>query len=296
MKINRKIKNFKKILLASLLLTALFSFFYNCKKTPTTPELPSYGSIQVNSTPTGATIWLDGSNTGKTTNALLTNISVGSHTIKLTKDCYKDFEITVSVQENQTEIVDTTLEESFSESGYTVSGIVYYSTTPLNGIKVELEKGSATGPTLQRTETINGFYSFSSVFPGRYFVKVFGPTDEYIRWTASSTEVICGDVTQDMDLPKKIILLSPKNKSKVSSLHPTLSWKANNEARRYTIQINVTDGWELVEMGNSTTHSYTVESELTPGVNYTWQVDAYEEYHWVGTTCNAFRFTVSTSI
>ncbi|KPK78726.1 MAG: hypothetical protein AMJ89_00545 [candidate division Zixibacteria bacterium SM23_73] len=41
MKINPKIKNFKKILLASLLLMTLFSFFYNCKKTPTTPELPS---------------------------------------------------------------------------------------------------------------------------------------------------------------------------------------------------------------------------------------------------------------
>jgi len=111
MKINHKIKNFKKILLASLLLTALLSFFYNCKKSPTTPELPPSGSIQVNSTPTGATIWLDGSNTGKTTNALLTNISAGPHVIKLTKDCHEDFETTVTVEKNQSATVNAELEK-----------------------------------------------------------------------------------------------------------------------------------------------------------------------------------------
>ncbi len=46
----------------------------------------SLGRIQVNSTPTGAEIWLDSANTGKTTNYLLTSVSPGEHTVKLTLD------------------------------------------------------------------------------------------------------------------------------------------------------------------------------------------------------------------
>ncbi|MFQ6083829.1 MAG: PEGA domain-containing protein [Candidatus Aminicenantia bacterium] len=78
---------------------------------------PDVGSIQVNSTPTGATIWLDGSNTGQTTNATLTNVSVGSHTIKLVKERYQDWETTVNVQKNQTSTVNATLKPgSFTEN------------------------------------------------------------------------------------------------------------------------------------------------------------------------------------
>jgi hypothetical protein len=99
-----------------------------------------------------------------------------------------------------------------------------------------------------------------------------------------------------MDLPKWITLLSPADNSTVSSLHPTLSWDANSEALDYGIQINVAESWQLVELvsGISTTN-YTVQTELTPGVNYTWTVDAYDAYnHWVGTS-QFFRFTVSSS-
>ena len=50
-----------------------------------TPSGPTTGSIQVNSTPTGASVYLDGSDTGKTTNTTLTNVSPGNHTVQLMK-------------------------------------------------------------------------------------------------------------------------------------------------------------------------------------------------------------------
>ncbi|MGD8539102.1 MAG: PEGA domain-containing protein [Candidatus Aminicenantes bacterium] len=67
------------------------------------------GKIKVNSTPTGATIWLDGQKTGKTTNTTLHDVPVGSHSIKLTKERYQDWEDTVTVTKNTTKAVNATL-------------------------------------------------------------------------------------------------------------------------------------------------------------------------------------------
>ncbi|MFB0566361.1 MAG: PEGA domain-containing protein [Candidatus Aminicenantaceae bacterium] len=98
------------------------------------------GSIQVNSTPEGATIYLDGSDTGKTSNATLTDVPVGSHTVKLVKERYQDWEDTVTVAKDTTATVSATLEvgsftEDFNDgeadhfegkrADWTVSGGVY---------------------------------------------------------------------------------------------------------------------------------------------------------------------------
>ena len=78
---------------------------------------PDVGSIQVNSTPDGATIYLDNQNTGQITPATLTNVSTGSHTVKLVKERYQDWETTVNVTKNQTATVNATLEPgSFTEN------------------------------------------------------------------------------------------------------------------------------------------------------------------------------------
>ncbi|MCP2597440.1 PEGA domain-containing protein [Candidatus Aminicenantes bacterium AC-335-G13] len=78
---------------------------------------PDIGSIQVNSTPSGATIYLDGQNTGQVTPATVTNVSVGSHTVKLEKERYQSWETTVNVVKNQTITVDATLKPgSFTEN------------------------------------------------------------------------------------------------------------------------------------------------------------------------------------
>ena len=178
-------------------------------------------------------------------------------------------------------------------SGYIVSGMVYYSTTPLDGVSVELVQGTSTSPPLQSTTTSSGFYSFSSVDPGSYWIKVYGPTDEYIGWRAQSIEVVSSDITKDMYLSKKMILLSPENNAFITSRYPMLSWEANSEAAWYEIQINVTEDWQLVEFVKNImfTH-YTVQTELTPD-NYTWGVGAYDAYnHYVGSTQSTFRFTV----
>jgi hypothetical protein len=72
-------------------------------------EEASAGSIQVNSSPSGAQISLDGSDTGQVTNTTLTGITPGSHRVEVSKEGYVDYEETVSVTSGQTARVDASL-------------------------------------------------------------------------------------------------------------------------------------------------------------------------------------------
>lgn len=67
----------------------------------TVAEKAAFGSVQVSSTPSGATIWLDGENTQKTTPVILEEVIPGSHIIKLVKDGYTDFLGVVTISSGQ---------------------------------------------------------------------------------------------------------------------------------------------------------------------------------------------------
>jgi len=101
----------KKMLLVFLCLSLFLSIPGCKKKLPTSPDIPDFttGSIQVNSTPTGAQVFLDGSNTGQTTNCTLTDIFPGSHTVMLVMEGYEDEQMSVSVTAGQTATVSVTL-------------------------------------------------------------------------------------------------------------------------------------------------------------------------------------------
>ena len=74
------------------------------------PNIPvTTGALQVNSTPTGAQIYLDGQNTGKTTNATVSNVSPGNHALMLVKEGYIEYEQEVSVNAGQTATVNAGL-------------------------------------------------------------------------------------------------------------------------------------------------------------------------------------------
>ena len=58
----------------------------------------AYGSIDINSSPPGAKVYLDGTDTGSITPIVLTNVSAGTHTVKLELYHYESKEdATISV-------------------------------------------------------------------------------------------------------------------------------------------------------------------------------------------------------
>jgi hypothetical protein len=102
------------------------------------------GSIQVNSSPTGAKIYLDGRDTGKVTNATLANIDAGSHNVKLTKDGYSDIEQTVSVSAGQTASVSLTLLKDIITIIQPEAGITW-----VKGSSVEIKWQVSAGASVQ---------------------------------------------------------------------------------------------------------------------------------------------------
>ena len=68
------------------------------------------GSIDVKSDPAGATVYLDGADTGDITPYVLTGVGEGDHTLKLGKEYCKDREETVSVEAGETTYVNWELD------------------------------------------------------------------------------------------------------------------------------------------------------------------------------------------
>jgi C1A family cysteine protease len=86
------------------------------------------GSIKVNSAPSGASIFLDGSTTVKgTTNTTLNGISAGTHTVKLTRSGYADWTGTVNVTQGKTSTITAVLNRVIT------NGQIHVISTPSGG-------------------------------------------------------------------------------------------------------------------------------------------------------------------
>lgn len=75
-----------------------------------TPPTPVYGSVDINSTPAEAEIWIDGKQVG-TTPMYLEECLVGKHELLLKKSGYKDIKRSLVVEEKQVVPVSETLEK-----------------------------------------------------------------------------------------------------------------------------------------------------------------------------------------
>ncbi len=75
-----------------------------------TPPTPIYGSVDINSTPADAEVWMDGKKVGSTP-LFLSESLVGEHKLKVCKLGYKDQTATIVVAEGQTTASSITLEK-----------------------------------------------------------------------------------------------------------------------------------------------------------------------------------------
>ena len=180
-------------------------------------------------------------------------------------------------------------------TGFTVSGTIYHSTTPLPNIKIELIPGDGSKPPVASSNTNGeGKFIFAQVSPGNYMLKRYGPTNDYIAWSASSLQVQTSNAVVTLDLPKRMTLLSPPTGGTVNTTSPTFCWQPLPTATKYTFQLNQSASWVLVEQINGlTTTCYTTLRALQRNTQHTWQIDAYDGLgHWVGSTDNAFTLLI----
>lgn len=87
-----------------------------------TPPTPVYGSVDINSTPADAEVWMDGKKVG-TTPMFLSECLVGKHDVTLSKEGYKKKIINLDVVEEQTLTISETLEKGSDRRTLIVNGV-----------------------------------------------------------------------------------------------------------------------------------------------------------------------------
>ena len=137
------------------------------------------GTIDINSVPAGASVWLDGKITGYKTPVTLTGISAGSHTVRCSMTGYTDSSQDVTVTAGQTSSLTVTLQGQGP-----LAGTISVSSTP-TGARIYLD-GTDTGYNTPRT--------FSRVTVGSHTVRcsMAGYTDasQGVTVTAGRTSAV----------------------------------------------------------------------------------------------------------
>ena len=128
------------IAVAALVLTLVLRRPNN--KNPYTEETPitwESGSLKVASTPPGASIWLDGEDTKRTTPDILEDITPGQHSIRLALKDHKDFSGTVTISSGKRSELNRTLsaEASLHSSLLEYESLVLLSSTSRNLIRID---------------------------------------------------------------------------------------------------------------------------------------------------------------
>jgi len=96
--------NFLLYALGGALIAGAALYFFVFKE-----EKATTGTIQVNSNPPGAQVFLDAADTGNVSNCTLSDVTPGSHVVRLVKEGYMEFEQSVSVTAGETAAVSGTL-------------------------------------------------------------------------------------------------------------------------------------------------------------------------------------------
>jgi hypothetical protein len=151
----------KYIYLVTLLFLSLI--IASCDSNTTEPTVPdNTGRIFISSTPTGAQIFVDGTNTTKVTPDSTDKLSTGNHDITLKLDGYRDTTITVSVVQGLTtsKFVQLTTTESITEYGpvriYETAG-----TTVDQPSGLDLSSGNAYGVSGADNGKVDIYYTSS---------------------------------------------------------------------------------------------------------------------------------------
>lgn len=150
----------KKLLLIPIVIL-LGLFIASCEDSTTNPPAATTGTLVVQSTPTGAQIWIDGTNTGKISPDTVKNLSAGNHALTLKLDGYKDtVQTAVSITASQT----TTRNITLTRAATTFGPVRIWETTGTSAAQpsgLDLSSGMAYGISSADKDKVDIFY-FSS--------------------------------------------------------------------------------------------------------------------------------------
>ncbi len=162
-------------------------------------------------------------------------------------------------------------------AGISIYGKVYYSTTAMNGVFVELAPDAYDDPIIANVITGNdGSYHFDGVVSGYYHIILNAPTPEYWAWIAHGASFVNASFEYDLYLKKHLGLEEPADGASVPA-SPTLRWEDFPGAAEYSLQVNETMTWELIgTFNNIGTNEFRLGATLKDATQYSWMVTALD--------------------
>jgi len=164
-----------------LLIIPFVVLITSCEDDTVTP-IPT-GNIYLTSSPAGAEIWIDGSNTFSTTPDTINNVSEGARSVTLKLQNYNDTTFSVTVTENQTKVVpNVALVPNITLYGpvriYETSG-----TDPITQPSgLDLSSGNAYGVSSAQSGLVDIYYSSAGflVQSANLYGTLFRETDFFV--------------------------------------------------------------------------------------------------------------------
>ncbi|MEW6102918.1 MAG: PEGA domain-containing protein, partial [bacterium] len=136
------------------------------------------GTLSITSIPPRAEVFIDGTDTYQTTPATITNVLLGTHSIKLTLEGYEDWFGSATIISTETTYIMATLTKIFG----TITGTITYNGTKTGTLHYAAfdNSGFQGEPIAAGTATLNGTqasYTFSIGTPGTYYIGAYLGTD-----------------------------------------------------------------------------------------------------------------------
>jgi hypothetical protein len=255
------------------------------------PWADDTGSIQISSTPQGAQIYLDETDTMKVTNATLDNVEAGSHSIRLILDDYEDHVESVTVTAGETAIVNVDLIKSAIEVTSPTANDVWQLGTDVTITWTTEASSAATGAVrlnhgiehvrqlirLKRSRILRSGIRIREI-NGHSRAKRDGISPKDRQREAENPSSSSATVTQRIDGNTVYSTKNPRNESidklNVSSLHQKYRPLSKNKlltVRNVKIELFQEGLWRYTiadNTSNTGSYAWTVPSSLTPGSGY----------------------------
>lgn len=162
----------KFVLLLMIAVAALIISSCDSNNNPSTPT-NTKGNLFVTSTPAGAQIWLDGTNTNQVTPDTVMDIEEGVHNIKLTLTDYNDTTISISVTAEQTGVLGPVVLSSNIIT--TLFGpVTIYETNHTSASQpsgLDLSSGNPWGVSSDSSSLVDIYYSTTGTGGNGYLVQ-----------------------------------------------------------------------------------------------------------------------------
>ena len=162
-----------------------------------------------------------------------------------------------------------------------VQGLIRWNEKPIAEVTVEFcsdwRASGCTSTAYTAVTDKDGRYNITDIPSGKYVLFTQLPGERKVSWLNGSIQIESGqsstEITVDV-VKHDARLVSPVDRSKLSTSMPVLTWQAYPGAAFYEVAVTREAGYKQICLDRASTTEYTIAAPLEPG-RYYWGIYVY---------------------